>query len=566
MNASTHRTLTVAVALALASPALAQSFTTQFTLHAAETGTAPPVLGFNAKLPNSPTLAAQDVLLADFDGDGDVDAYVVSSGQDSYYENGGQSTGFADPQGEFFDRTSFVTRPANGATDGAVGDMNGDGQLDIVLAVTQGSGPGAVLYFENALSSTSTFDDRSQLALLEVPNFANVRCVALVDWNGDGHLDIFAGAAPRPGFTSGLFYLENSGTMPPTFTEVATGIPAVTGNIHIEALATGDIDGDGDPDLFAGLRSATGGAGTHVLITGNGSGAFTDSTATAGLSGLPSRRSSGAELADVDNDGDLDLITANKPELVAGFWINGSEQLFLNDGTGVFAAPQPLPSSGDASNDLAVGDVDGDGDLDVVTVNETFGSTHGGTRLYLFDNSPMTGPGFVDAPGRIQSDSQLQLNTQGVALADVDLDGDPDLFTAVPTESSLRFHPNALSQIDAPRLINTTSGFVDYELTFGFDVGFYDNTVRSSYMVLHLSVPPQQAWGHLPSVGFIAIDQNAVALSPGLIPDASGTASLTLRIPQNTTLTFIVQGLGFIIPSNAAQTLATTNVIRTVVQ
>jgi hypothetical protein len=146
-------------------------------------------------------------------------------------------------------------------------------------------------------------------------------------------------------------------------------------------LASGDVDHDGRSDLF--MTHLDGEYSTlYLQIDG---GIFEDRTVSAGLAAATVPYTGfGTALCDLDLDGDLDLVVANgrvrrrdKDRNPAGdsvsFWRTYSErnQLFLGNGEGVFveAAPdkQPFCAGLHVGRGLAVGDLDGDGDLDLVT-------------------------------------------------------------------------------------------------------------------------------------------------------------------------------------------------------
>ena len=119
-------------------------------------------------------------------------------------------------------------------------------------------------------------------------------------------------------------------------------------------MAPGDVDGDGWVDLyFCGLDS------DNRLFRNLGNWRFEDVTMTAGV-GLPGQDTTGAAFADLDGDGDLDLVVNS---------VGAGTRVLLNDGIGRFtAAPVVLnPERGGSS--LALADVDGDGDLDLYVVN-----------------------------------------------------------------------------------------------------------------------------------------------------------------------------------------------------
>src|SRR5262245_39311306 len=123
-------------------------------------------------------------------------------------------------------------------------------------------------------------------------------------------------------------------------------------------------------------------------------------------------------LADVDLDGDVDLVTGNRRWEVLPSPMDGREMLYLNDGTGRFAnASEGLPKTESDTQALACADVDGDGDPDLVVANE------GPNELWINDGSGHFEP-VPFAP------SNGWHPTYDAALGDVDLDGDHDLLLA----------------------------------------------------------------------------------------------------------------------------------------
>ena len=214
------------------------------------------------------------------------------------------------------------------------------------------------------------------------------QAVALGDMDGDGDLDAFVGnQGGMIDLHNGVWLNDGTGS----FSDSGQSL----GNLESWAVALGDVDGDGDLDAFVGNL----GRANKVWLN-DGTGNFSDSGQSLGSS-----TSMAVALGDVDGDGDLDAFAAN---------YNQANKVWLNDGTGTFSdSGQNLGGSG--SEGMALGDVDGDGDLDAFV-----GNWNGQpSKVWLNDG---TGT-FTDSGQSLGSS-----NSRTVALGDVDGDGDLDAF------------------------------------------------------------------------------------------------------------------------------------------
>lgn len=235
---------------------------------------------------------------SDYDRDGHLDLFVANAGQPNFlYRNLGDGT--------------FI-RIKNGAiaTDVAInwtaiwGDYNNDGYPD--LFVPSANGQNNLLYRNNG---DGTF---SKLADGEIVNDGGVSYgSSWGDYDNDGDLDLFvANFLPQGEVQNGLY--RNDGDQ--GFVKIRSG-PIVTQKGSAFGGSWGDYDNDGDLDLYVAIW----GEPSHLFLN-NGEGEFKihSEGAAVQLAGFPSGHAS----ADVDNDGRLDLITAN--------WDNLNNYIFRN--------------------------------------------------------------------------------------------------------------------------------------------------------------------------------------------------------------------------------------------
>jgi FG-GAP-like repeat len=313
--------------------------------------------------------------LGDLDGDGDLDA-CLASGNLLLLSNGGS--------GSFTNVSSLLPTYSTAALDLELADFDGDGDQDVVVASWGGTS-------SHVLQNLGAAGFGGPYAF--VPAFSGGfgvdANVGVADLDGDADPDVvFANG----GGTKAVYL-----TTPTGFVPVANSFPPIDGEAA-SALALADVDGDQDPDLVvAGSIS-----GPNRLYLNDGAGSFGESAVPA-----PWKITTQLPLGDLDQDGDLDVF-ANPP--------------WKNDGTGIFSLAAALPPMSlswhpniASMTGAAVGDLNGDGFPDAL------GGSQWGSLLLLNDGIG----GFVDASSQI---SQVNVQTSGPTLADVDGDGDLDAF------------------------------------------------------------------------------------------------------------------------------------------
>ena len=183
------------------------------------------------------------------------------------------------------------------------------------------------------------------------------------------------------------------------------------GNSTSVSSALGDLDGDGDLDAFVGNF-----ASPNEIWLNDGAGAFSDSGQHPGSNAFS------VALGDLDGDGDLDAFCAN---IGAALVFGAPDTVYMNNGAGVFTdSGQRLGNL--PSTSVALGDLDGDGDLDAFATNFS-----GPSKVWInngagiFSDSGQSLAGGV-GPG------------MSVALGDLDGDGDLDAFAGHDSSTGCR--------------------------------------------------------------------------------------------------------------------------------
>lgn len=300
---------------------------------------------------------SEDVGVADFDRDGDLDIVIVSEDDqvNELYLNDGHGR-FADASVRI-----SVTGISNAVL---VTDIDLDGDADILI----GNNGQNVVLINNG---TGFFTDETAQRL---PLRRDVtQDLELGDVDGDSDRDLLVGneGANRLLINIGGGFFRDAS---------ADRLPLIAEPEETREADFGDIDGDGDLDIFfANVRLFVAGAlRQNRLLINQGQGHFSDDTAQR----LPADhdQSMDGDFVDIDADGDLDIMTANL-DSVAGFPANTLYRVYLNDGQGAFTEATDRFFSPDVTGnglDIEAADVNGDERLDLYL------ASRGGTdRLLL---------------------------------------------------------------------------------------------------------------------------------------------------------------------------------------
>lgn len=293
----------------------------------------------------------------------------------------------------------------------AAGDVDNDGDIDIVscdylrgyivIKINGGDATG---------SNTGVFSSSTILSA----EGGLPRHVTLADIDGDGDLDILA-------LWSGVYIYQNGDGKGGNTGKFAIKDVVKTGSGPY-SLAMGDVDGDGDPDFVTANEN-----GTSVSVRLNGgdnSGSNTGEFKNGSQVPITGRPTAVA-LADVDGDGDLDMVVSHSVNTLS-VRLNGGDATGSN--TGTFSGSQEVALRGYTASlaNLAVGDVDGDSDLDlVVGVSNSNGTgSWASVRLNGGDASGSN-------TGIFSGTQDVPVAAYSIALGDMDADGDLDLVTSM---------------------------------------------------------------------------------------------------------------------------------------
>jgi hypothetical protein len=330
------------------------------------------------------------VATGDFDNDGCVDLYVTNLGPNQLFRNNCDGT-FSDVT------TRSGTAGAGWSVSAAFVDFDRDGRLDLFvghylnytvagnikcygLAGEADYCPPHVytaqpshLYHNDG---DGTFTDVTAAAGIAA-EFGPTLGVATGDFNGDGWIDIYVANDGQP---NQLWINQRNGTFRNTALLAGAALGADGEAKSSMGVDAGDFDNDGDEDLF--ITELTG-QGVDLYVN-NGSGLFEELSARASLrlASLPST-GFGAAWLDFDNDGWLDVLTVNgavtrnaAPGARPTAWsLQQRKQLFRNTGRGRFEDVSDragaIFQAQDVSRGAAFGDIDNDGDIDVVVGNDS---------------------------------------------------------------------------------------------------------------------------------------------------------------------------------------------------
>ena len=291
-------------------------------------------------------------------------------------------------------------------------DFDGDGQMDILSGLSNGSYTALAMQFGN---SDATFDTAITSTLTEA---GSVTGLVAADINGDGTPDLIFTSSGTAATSNEDVIGYATGVGDGTFSGVTTAV----GTPDMYALEVGDVTGDGVSDLVIGGQTL--GASEIKVFSGDGTGGFNlgSPTITTGSG----RSVAALSLYDIEGDGDLDIITAE-----TGVSNAGHISTFINQGSGTFSGSTTTTTGTmltKSATSMVQGDLNNDGLLDIVLASSD-PSTSAGNASVLFGDGDGT---FTLS----QTYSQEAGGTTRAQLTDLNRDGQLDLLTSGTNGSS----------------------------------------------------------------------------------------------------------------------------------
>ncbi len=240
-------------------------------------------------------------------------------------------------------------------------------------------------------------------------SFDNAAGIFPADINNDGHMDIVAFSQGSTIETELVWYKHN-GAKTPSYSQIEIYDSTLTFNdVHVV-----DLDDDGDLDIVAALQ-ADGFSGDSNVFWFENDGAESPSFTPLELGSIKGKPSA-IDVADIDDDGDLDVAVSDHDTGSAGF---SSEAVtwFENDGA---SDPEFTKIQIDVtflfSREIKIGDLDGDGDLDIVADSDE------DDKIYWYENDGASDPSFTK-----NTVDPFVLKVSEIGLGDIDGDGDQDI-------------------------------------------------------------------------------------------------------------------------------------------
>ncbi|MEG4924463.1 DUF4347 domain-containing protein, partial [Microcoleus sp. F10-D1] len=361
------------------------------------------LLGFAPKVDFATGASPRSVSIGDINGDGKPDLatanYTFSTASILINTT---ATGAGTPT--FTTKFDFATDLWPQSV--SIGDINGDGKLDLAVASSGSNGVSILLNTTATGATTPTFSPKVGFATGVKP-----LSISIGDINGDGKPDL-ATANFDSNTASILLNTTATGATTPTF---ATKADFATGGTNPQSVSIGDINGDGKPDLATANIGF--GSSTSILLNTTATGAATPSFNPT-VDFVTGSNPQSVSIGDINGDGKPDLATAN--------FSGSSASILLNTTLTGAATPTFEPkvdfTTGSGSYSVSIGDINGDGKPDLAVANRN------DDNASILLNTTATGATTATFAPKV--DFLTGTGPLSVSIGDINGDGKPDLATA----------------------------------------------------------------------------------------------------------------------------------------
>ncbi len=358
---------------------------------------------------------ANSALPRDIDGDGDLDILITSSGDDkvSWFEN-------IDGLGNFGEQ-KVISNQANRVVAADAFDIDGDNNFDVVYAGASGGFIDYGLFWKKNADGLGNFGEAQAITL----NYDNISDLEGADIDNDGDQDVVFSNQ----FPSVIGWIENTDGLGSFGTPIEFVVPTF---LQPTDIHTTDMDGDGDLDIVQ-VNFQDSKLSWFENVDGNGQ--FSTMKIIVALDEFDPYFTS-VHSGDLDGDGDIDIIASAIFEIRWFENLNGqgnfSEEGFIVNDTGIAGYEK-----------IYVSDIDGDGDLDILSASER------DDAIAFYEN--------LDGLGNFSNRKTISLSTKDanfVIAADLDGDALNDVIGVSPAQDKVTWYTNAnvlsIVDIDAP--------------------------------------------------------------------------------------------------------------------
>jgi len=422
----------------------------------------------------------QSVYAADIDEDGKLDVISASSSTVAAYENkigesGADADGFTAP-------LIISSEVASGQSVHAA-KIDDDGDMDVLAA---SSSDGKVALFDNQITDGQGFGPEQLIALSS--SVEQARAVSVADLDNDGNTDVISTSGSGGSSNDKIAWYQNDG-------EGFFGPQRVveSGNGGVEDIALDDLDGDGDVDIVAAVVQGYNSEWVVWYENVDGISTFSSrqyiASATSELYAV--------ETADIDLDGKKDVVYARLNTI---YWCDQRDPSSFDCHLTVGSFDRNI-----AHRLLAISDIDGDGDQDVVAGGSDYSE---GSEVAWFENT--------DGQGTFGPEQVIATpnNLSDMEVGDIDSDGDCDLLSG---GSKIAWYENENGQGSFGSQQVVTSEVIDVRDVLAVDLNNDDKTdvVSASHQADRIAWYPQSE-----SFGSVTFGENVIS------DDAEGAKSV----------------------------------------